>query len=297
MPNDQKPYAEELKDRQRGPGTPIAIIDAMFAFAERECGHDPASSRHALTTIINTIEALREHLADTQRLAVRWREKYDGAACQIVEVMAERDELRSQNAALREIAASRDATQQGQTATSEALTSVGGHHIEPADTSANSEGEGVEKLTHLSEELLTLEQIWKILLDGQLMRYREDEPLLKRIVSQLQSVLAQLSTTREQLAQAELLRQRADESRVWHYDKAEEARKERDTLREIAGELAVALEQMLAGEPWRYMSCHMDSPVKDCKLCGRYYDAKAALAKAKAAGISSLDRATETKSV
>jgi len=67
MPNDQKPLtplcAEALKDKQCGPGTPIAIIDAMFAFAERECGHDPASSRHALTTIINTIEALREQLA------------------------------------------------------------------------------------------------------------------------------------------------------------------------------------------------------------------------------------------
>ena len=67
MPNDQKPLtplcAEALKDKQCGPGTPIAIIDAMFAFAERECGHNPASARHALTTIINTIEALREQLA------------------------------------------------------------------------------------------------------------------------------------------------------------------------------------------------------------------------------------------
>jgi len=62
-------------------------------------------------------------------------------------------------------------------------------------------------------------------------------------------------------------------------------------LREIAGDLAAAL--------WI-----QHGPGIDCMWCNRYNDqhdnpckAKAALAKAKAAGISPLDRATQTKSV
>ena len=184
-----------------------------------------------------------------------------------------------------------------------------------------------------SEELLTLEQIWKILLNGQLMRYREDEPLLKRIVFQLQNELAQLSTTREQLGKllnavnpvgfdfdspteqvvteaaqtiSTTREQLADTQRLavrWRekYDCAacqivevmaerDELRSQNAAVREIMGELAARLKKS-----------HDDDP--DCKACksakhtGIQCPDITALAKAKAAGIAPLDRATKSKSV
>ena len=46
--------------------------------------------------------------------------------------------------------------------------------------------------------------------------------------------------------------------------------------RELSDKLAEALKQMVDGQPWRYLSCCKGGPTKDCKLCGRYYDANAA---------------------
>ena len=75
----------------------------------------------------------------------------------------------------------------------------------------------------------------------------------------------------------------------------DELRSQLAETRGIAGELTAALEQMVEGEPWQYLSCHKNSPVKDCVHCGRYYDANAALAKWKAAGISpELCKSTQT---
>ena len=56
----------------------------------------PGFIAHKTSLIVAQLSTTREQLEDAERLAVRWREKYDGAACQIAVVMVERDELRSQ---------------------------------------------------------------------------------------------------------------------------------------------------------------------------------------------------------
>lgn len=51
--------AAELRELREGlqPGTPEAIMDGLFDFAERECGHNPVSARHALSTMIEWVAA------------------------------------------------------------------------------------------------------------------------------------------------------------------------------------------------------------------------------------------------
>lgn len=49
--------------------------------------------------------------------------------------------------------------------------------------------------------------------------------------------------------------------------------------------LAVALEKLTAGKPWRYLSCCPNGPTEGCKLCGDYFEALAALAQWRAATV------------
>lgn len=45
------------------PGTPEAIVQGVFDLAERECGHNPVSARHGLTTIEEWIASAKAQLA------------------------------------------------------------------------------------------------------------------------------------------------------------------------------------------------------------------------------------------
>ena len=63
----------ELRDRLEvltEPGTPIAVVSAMFDFAIAECGHPKYSARHAMTTIRQTIQRERE-LSDQLAAALK----------------------------------------------------------------------------------------------------------------------------------------------------------------------------------------------------------------------------------
>jgi hypothetical protein len=48
-------------------GTPVAIVDALFDFAERECGHNSASSRHALTTVEKWVKDAKAELSELRK--------------------------------------------------------------------------------------------------------------------------------------------------------------------------------------------------------------------------------------
>lgn len=66
---EQEQAVAELRDRLEvltEPGTPIAIVNAMFDYAIAECGHQRHGVRHAFTTIQQTIQREREN---TDRLA------------------------------------------------------------------------------------------------------------------------------------------------------------------------------------------------------------------------------------
>jgi len=89
----------ELQDRLEiltEPGTPIAIISAMFDYAIAECGHQKHGFRHAFSTIIRTIKELREQLAQSQSLMGAAVEGKSAAEQRLSAVCSERDELRSQ---------------------------------------------------------------------------------------------------------------------------------------------------------------------------------------------------------
>ena len=63
----------ELRDRLEvltEPGTPVAIVSAMFDFAIAECGHPKYSARHAMTTIRQTVQRERE-LSDSLAAALK----------------------------------------------------------------------------------------------------------------------------------------------------------------------------------------------------------------------------------
>lgn len=61
----------QLKDD--GPGTPLGIIGGICDYAERELGHNPASAKHAFTTIYEWIQAakLREDTLTKERDKLR----------------------------------------------------------------------------------------------------------------------------------------------------------------------------------------------------------------------------------
>lgn len=52
-----------MSDGNPAPGTQLAIMEGLFRFAEAECGHKPASSRHALTTVREWVGAAKGELA------------------------------------------------------------------------------------------------------------------------------------------------------------------------------------------------------------------------------------------
>ncbi len=72
------------------PGTAPAIVEGMFDLAEKECGHNPASFRHALTTIREWIETQK---AEVARLSNVERDLAEGNRQNFL-LLAERDRLR-----------------------------------------------------------------------------------------------------------------------------------------------------------------------------------------------------------
>lgn len=56
----------KLAKHEDGPGTPLGIMNGIFEYAERECGHKPHSAKHAFTTIIEYINDLRAKLEAAQ---------------------------------------------------------------------------------------------------------------------------------------------------------------------------------------------------------------------------------------
>ncbi len=116
-------------------------------------------------------------------------------------------------------------------------------------------------------------------------------------------LLDELSTTREMLEQAKRTIEVLLDTPAAGIDDVRSGRIrsldcidggcERDKWREIARELAERLEDFVSGSPWKCLSCCKNGPTEGCALCGRYYDANAALAKARAAGLLDAQRSAE----
>ena len=60
------------------PGTPGGIIRALWEFAEQECGHNPASARHAMSTVIEKYRGLAAHC---ERLKEELRRQHPRTSC------------------------------------------------------------------------------------------------------------------------------------------------------------------------------------------------------------------------
>jgi len=74
-------------------------------------------------------------------------------------------------------------------------------------------------------------------------------------------------------AECDWLRSQRDELRTAVEAAAPMIKRER----ELSDQLAAALKQFTRGEPWGFLSCCKHGPTKGCQLCGRYYEARAAL--------------------
>lgn len=59
--------AENDALRSAALGTPLAVLDALFTFAERECGHQPHSATHALTTVEEWAKRAKEEIAELRK--------------------------------------------------------------------------------------------------------------------------------------------------------------------------------------------------------------------------------------
>jgi hypothetical protein len=59
------PDLEKLNDD--GPGTPLGRLKGICDFAEKECGHDPYSSRGPETTIFEMVQSLKEKVAQAEK--------------------------------------------------------------------------------------------------------------------------------------------------------------------------------------------------------------------------------------
>ena len=53
----------ELRGIRDDAGTPLAISDGLWKFAEEECGHNPLSARPALLTVIDWVQKAKVELA------------------------------------------------------------------------------------------------------------------------------------------------------------------------------------------------------------------------------------------
>ena len=56
----------ELRGIRDDAGTPLAISDGLWKFAEEECGHNPLSARPALLTVIDWVQKAKVELADAR---------------------------------------------------------------------------------------------------------------------------------------------------------------------------------------------------------------------------------------
>jgi len=56
----------ELRGIRDDAGTPLAISDGLWKFAREECGHNPSSARHALSTVIDWVQQAKVKLAEAQ---------------------------------------------------------------------------------------------------------------------------------------------------------------------------------------------------------------------------------------
>jgi len=59
--------AENDALRSAAPGTPLAVLDTLFTFAERECGHQAHSATHALTTVEEWVKKAKEEIAELRK--------------------------------------------------------------------------------------------------------------------------------------------------------------------------------------------------------------------------------------
>ena len=56
----------ELRGIRDDAGTPLAISDGLWKFAEEECGHNPLSARPALLTVIDWVQKAKAELAEAR---------------------------------------------------------------------------------------------------------------------------------------------------------------------------------------------------------------------------------------
>ena len=62
----------ELRGIRDDAGTPLAISDGLWKFAQEECGHNPSSARHALSTVIDWVQQAKVKLAEAPLDTERW---------------------------------------------------------------------------------------------------------------------------------------------------------------------------------------------------------------------------------
>ncbi len=92
-----------------GPGTPLHIMNQLFEFAERECGHSPVSSKHALTAVIEAfaglraeVSLLRDGRAACEKRLIDLEQKGSQVTAEAEELRKMRDRALSRNAMLRQ---------------------------------------------------------------------------------------------------------------------------------------------------------------------------------------------------
>lgn len=65
----------EFRIDQAEPGTAAAIVNAVFDLAESECGHNPVSARHGLTTIGKWITDAKARIDELEKERDHWQKQ------------------------------------------------------------------------------------------------------------------------------------------------------------------------------------------------------------------------------